>query len=72
MITDIKLQISSKPSETRSVHGLRPECLSFGAVLAQFFAVIAPTTIPASNIGLIVALAGNGACPRIHSNSCPW
>ena len=28
--------------------------------MAQSFAVIAPTTIPASNIGLIVALSGNG------------
>ena len=46
---------------TRSMHGLKPNCLSFGEVLAQSFAVIAPTTIPASNVGLIVALAGNGA-----------
>jgi len=46
---------------TRSMHGLKPACLSFGEVLAQSFAVIAPTTIPASNLGLIVALAGNGA-----------
>lgn len=45
----------------RSAHGLKPNCLSFGEVLAQSFAVIAPTTIPASNIGLIVALSGNGA-----------
>ena len=45
----------------RSVHGLKPNCLPFGEVLAQSFAVIAPTTIPASNIGLIVALSGNGA-----------
>lgn len=45
----------------QSLHGLKPNCLSFGEVLAQSFAVIAPTTIPASNIGLIVALAGNGA-----------
>jgi amino acid transporter len=44
----------------QSAHGLRPDCLSFGEVLAQSFAVIAPTTIPASNLGLIVALAGNG------------
>jgi amino acid transporter len=44
----------------QSFHGLKPNCLSFGEVLAQSFAVIAPTTIPASNIGLIVALAGNG------------
>lgn len=44
----------------RSVHGLKPDCLSFSEVLAQSFAVIAPTTIPASNIGLIVALSGNG------------
>ncbi|NEQ26724.1 MAG: APC family permease, partial [Microcoleus sp. SIO2G3] len=41
-------------------HGLKPNCLSFWEVLAQSFAVIAPTTIPASNIGLIVALSGNG------------
>ncbi len=45
----------------QSAHGLKPNCLSFGEVLAQSFAVIAPTTIPASNIGLIVALSGNGA-----------
>ncbi|MBD2130758.1 APC family permease [Microcoleus sp. ZQ-A2] len=45
----------------RSTHGLKPACLPFGEVLAQSFAVIAPTTIPASNLGLIVALAGNGA-----------
>lgn len=44
----------------QSMHGLKPNCLSFGEVLAQSFAVIAPTTVPASNIGLIVALAGNG------------
>jgi amino acid transporter len=44
-----------------SVHGLKSDCLSFGEVLAQSFAVIAPTTIPASNLGLIVAIAGNGA-----------
>ncbi|MGI0492487.1 APC family permease [Alkalinema pantanalense CENA528] len=43
-----------------STHGLKPNCLSFSEVLAQSFAVIAPTTIPASNLGLIVALAGNG------------
>jgi amino acid transporter len=42
------------------MHGLKPGCLSFGEVLAQSFAVIAPTTIPASNLGLIVALSGNG------------
>uniref|UniRef100_B8HKW1 Amino acid permease-associated region n=1 Tax=Cyanothece sp. (strain PCC 7425 / ATCC 29141) TaxID=395961 RepID=B8HKW1_CYAP4 len=44
----------------RSAHGLKPNCLSFREVVAQSFAVIAPTTIPASNLGLIVALAGNG------------
>lgn len=43
-----------------NIHGLKPDCLSFKEVLAQSFAVIAPTTIPASNLGLIVALAGNG------------
>lgn len=44
----------------QSLHGLKPNCLSFGEVLALSFAAIAPMTIPASNIGLIVALAGNG------------
>lgn len=43
-----------------NIHGLKPDCLSFKEVLAQSFAVIAPTTIPASNLGLIVALSGNG------------
>jgi amino acid transporter len=51
----------TKTPTNRSAHGLKPNCLSFGEVLAQSFAVIAPTTIPASNIGLIVALSGNGA-----------
>ncbi len=45
---------------TPSMHGLKSNCLSFEEVLAQSFAVIAPTTIPASNLGLIVALSGNG------------
>ncbi|HEY9875210.1 MAG TPA: APC family permease [Candidatus Obscuribacterales bacterium] len=44
----------------QSDRGLKQNCLPFGEVLAQSFAVIAPTTIPASNIGLIVALSGNG------------
>ncbi|MGE5657209.1 MAG: APC family permease [Actinomycetota bacterium] len=44
----------------QSAHGLKPDCLPFGEVLAQSIAVIAPTTIPASNLGLIVALSGNG------------
>lgn len=54
-------EISFYPESRRNVQSLRPNCLSFGEVLAQSFAVIAPTTIPASNLGLIVALAGNGA-----------
>lgn len=52
--------MKQKISSPQSVHGLKPDCLSFTEVLAQSFAVIAPTTIPASNIGLIVALSGNG------------
>lgn len=52
--------MTSDAQINRSVHGLKPDCLSFGEVLAQSFAVIAPTTIPASNIGLVVALSGNG------------
>ena len=50
-----------------SAHGLKPNCLSFGEVLAQSFAVIAPTTIPASNIGLIVALSGNGDLAEFYN-----
>lgn len=53
--------MTNKKQKNRSTHGLKPDCLPFGEVLAQSFAVIAPTTIPASNIGLIVALSGNGA-----------
>ncbi|HEY9696020.1 MAG TPA: APC family permease [Trichocoleus sp.] len=53
--------MTSEVQLERSAYGLKPECLSFGEVLAQSFAVIAPTTIPASNLGLIVALTGNGA-----------
>src|SRR6476469_9580502 len=53
--------MTKKTHKNHSPHGLKPDCLSFGEVLAQSFAVIAPTTIPASNIGLIVALSGNGA-----------
>jgi amino acid transporter len=52
--------MSKKTQKNQSAHGFKPDCLSFGEVLAQSFAVIAPTTIPASNIGLIVALSGNG------------
>src|SRR5919202_225149 len=44
----------------RSVHGLKPDCLPFGEVLAQSFAVIAPTNIPASHLGLSVSLSENG------------
>ncbi len=52
--------MATEPRSRHSVHGLKPNCLSFGEVLAQSFAVIAPTTIPASNLGLIVALSGKG------------
>jgi amino acid transporter len=52
--------MKKKIESHQSAHGLKPDCLSFGEVLAQSFAVIAPTTIPASNVGLIVALSGNG------------
>lgn len=52
--------MTKKKQSNYSAHGLKRECLPFGEVLAQSFAVIAPTTIPASNIGLIVALSGNG------------
>ncbi len=44
----------------RSVHGLKKECLSYGEVLAQSIAVVAPTTTPAANLALIFALSGNG------------
>jgi amino acid transporter len=57
MTAEIQL---TQTQTTQSKHGLKTNCLSFGEVLAQSFAVIAPTTIPASNIGLIVALSGNG------------
>jgi hypothetical protein len=36
-----------------SAHGLKRECLSYGEVIAQSIAVIAPTTTPAANLALI-------------------
>ncbi|MBW4444716.1 MAG: APC family permease [Plectolyngbya sp. WJT66-NPBG17] len=51
MTTEIPIQ---------SAHGLRRDCLSYGEVLAQSISVIAPTTTPAANLGLIYAAAGNG------------
>lgn len=45
---------------TPSVHGLKRECLSYGEVIAQSIAVIAPTTTPAANLGLVFAASGNG------------
>lgn len=50
----------SEARPQQSIHGLKPDCLPFSEVLAQSVAVIAPTTIPASNLGLIFALSGNG------------
>ncbi|HBB34702.1 MAG TPA: amino acid permease [Cyanobacteria bacterium UBA8803] len=44
----------------QSLHGLKPDCLSFGEVLGQSIAVIAPITTPAANLGLIFASSGNG------------
>lgn len=52
--------MTSENRYKHSAHGLKPDCLSFGEVLAQSISVIAPTTIPASNLGLVVAMAGNG------------
>jgi len=43
-----------------SVHGLKQNCLSFGEIIAQSFAGIAPTTIPAAVLGSIFAASGNG------------
>ncbi len=51
--------MTTRIKHRHNTHGLKPDCLSFKEVLAQSFAVIAPTTIPASNLGLIVALSGN-------------
>lgn len=47
-------------NQIQSTHGLRAECLSYGEVIAQSIAVIAPMTTPAANLGLIFASAGNG------------
>ena len=45
---------------SQSAHGLKRECLSYGEVIAQSIAVIAPTTTPAANLGLVFAASGNG------------
>jgi len=44
----------------QSIHGLKKDCLSYGEVIAQSFAVIAPTTVPAAVMGLIYASSGTG------------
>jgi amino acid transporter len=60
MSSEFNINVKNEKASQQSFHGLKSHCLSFGEVLAQSFAVIAPTTIPASNVGLIVALSGNG------------
>ncbi len=60
MSGEFNFNVNRERVSVQSFHGLKSHCLSFGEVLAQSFAVIAPTTIPASNVGLIVALSGNG------------
>ena len=39
-----------------SAHGLKKEVLSYGEVLAQSIAVIAPTTVPNSSLKLYICL----------------
>jgi amino acid transporter len=46
----------------QSVHGLKQDCLSYGEVLAQSVAVLAPTTVPAAVLSFVYASAGNGTC----------
>lgn len=53
-----EIQLNSIPIQ--SAHGLRADCLSYGEVIAQSIAVIAPMTTPAANLGLIFASSGNG------------
>jgi amino acid transporter len=52
--------MTSEIPPNQIANGLKPNCLPFGEVLAQSIAVIAPTTIPASNLGLIFAISGKG------------
>ncbi|WYL97435.1 MAG: APC family permease [Gloeotrichia echinulata IR180] len=52
--------MTSEGKLNASIHGLKRECLSYGEILAQSVAVIAPTTTPAANLGLIFASSGNG------------
>ncbi len=44
----------------QSIHGLKKDCLSYKEVIAQSFAVIAPTTVPSTVLGLIYASSGTG------------
>ncbi len=46
--------------QSQSFHGLKKGCLSYGEVLAQSAAVIAPTTVPAAVLSFAYASAGNG------------
>ncbi|WP_019500490.1 APC family permease [Pseudanabaena sp. PCC 6802] len=54
------MTITKNARLNRSLHGLKHECLSYGEVLAQSIAVIAPTTVPAAVMGLIFASSGSG------------
>ena len=46
--------------EAKTISGLRSQCLTFGDVLAQSVANIAPTATPTINLALVFASAGNG------------
>lgn len=64
MHTQIELKENSvDPGVTFEGRGgeLRHNCLSYTEVLAQSVSVIAPSTVPAAIVGLIFAVAGNGA-----------
>lgn len=50
----------NEPLISRSVHGLKKECLSYGEVLAQSVSVIAPTTVPAAVLSFAYGAAGKG------------
>ncbi|HLO51256.1 MAG TPA: APC family permease [Kamptonema sp.] len=44
----------------QSPHGLRNDCLSYEAVIAQSILLLTPTAVPANVLSLVFASAGNG------------
>lgn len=52
--------MTTEMPNNRSPHGLRNDCLSYEAVIAQSIVLMSPSLIPSTILSLIFASAGNG------------